>query len=114
MSQQKVDYHKEQKRNRRQIMAREKRIKRIEITIAVVILAAIVIWFCYLLYRNAQAKNEPVVPAVTKEMDLGAWEDYNEGLDALVNGEEEAVEETTAESAEEPAAEEPAAEEEPV
>ena len=113
MSQQKVDYHKEQKRNRRQIMAKEKRIRRLEITLLIVILAAVIIWFCYLLYSKAQADNAANIPVETNDLDLSAWEDYTNELDAMINSGSEAAEEAAENAAEETAeeaAEEPAEE----
>ena len=97
MSQQKVDYHKEQKRNRRQIMKKEKAMRRLEITILVVVLAALLIWFCYLVYRNAQAKYA-ASGANTVTMNLAEWENYTGNLGTLING-EEAGEEVTEETA---------------
>ena len=110
MSQQKVDYHKEQKRNRRQIMKKEKTMRRLEITILIVVLAALVVWFAYLVYTNRQGKNAGLNIEST-EMDLSAWESYTENMGALARG-EEIEEEPTGDPADEAAeeAEEPAAE----
>ena len=113
MSQQKVDYHKEQKRNRRQIMKKEKAMRRLEITILIVVLAALLVWFGYLVYRNAKAKNA-ASGANTIEMNLGPWENFTQNLDTLIHGEETAeTEETAVEetAVEETAVEETAAEE---
>ena len=87
MSQQKVDYHKEQKRNRRKIMRKEKAMRRLEITILVVILAALVGWFSYLVYRNTQSKYA-AANVKTTEMKLAGWENYTNNLDAVIHGEE--------------------------
>lgn len=108
MSQQKVDYHKEQKRNRRQIMKKEKAMRRLEITILIVVLAALLVWFGYLVYRNVKAKNA-ASGANTIEMNLGPWENFTQNLDTLIHGEETAETEETA--VEETAVEETAAEE---
>ena len=110
MSQEKVDFYKKQKRNRRQIMKKEKTMRRLEITILIVILAALVVWFCYLIYNNARLKNAGTVTNTT-QMNLSAWEDYTENLGTLVNG-EEAEEEAAEEPAEETAEEEASAESE--
>ena len=85
MSQQKVDYHKEQKRNRRQIMRKEKAMRRLEITALIVILAALVGWFSYLVYRNIQSKYAAANVNVT-EMHLAGWDSYMGELDTLING----------------------------
>ena len=119
MSQQKVDYHKEQKRNRRQIMKKEKAMRRLEITILIVVLAALLVWFGYLVYRNAKAKNA-ANGANTIEMNLGPWESFTQNLDTLIHGEETAeteetaVEETAAEETAETVVEEETAVGEPV
>ena len=100
MSQQKVDYHKEQKRNRRKIMRKEKAMRRLEITVLIVVLAALVAWFSYLVYRNVQSKYA-AANVKTTEMHLAGWENYTENLDAVINGEdtaEDAEAETAAES----------------
>ena len=112
MSQQKVDYHKEQKRNRRQIMRKEKAMRRLEITVLVVILAALVAWFAYLVYRNVQAKYA-AANVTTTEMHLAGWEEYTENLNSLINGEEAAEDaeaDVTAEAETEDAAAEATAE----
>ena len=109
MSQQKVDYHKEQKRNRRQIMKKEKAMRRLEITILIVVLAALLVWFGYLVYRNAKAKNA-ASGANTIEMNLAPWENFTQNLDTLIHGDETADTEETAVE-EETAAEETTAEE---
>ncbi|MCR4751404.1 MAG: hypothetical protein K5852_03825 [Eubacterium sp.] len=89
MSQAKVDYHKEQKRNRKQIMKKEKAVRRVEILILIVVLAALIGWFSYLVYGNVKAKSEANAPVVTKEMDLSAWENYTQNLADLAGGTQE-------------------------
>ena len=86
MSQEKVDYHKEQKRNRQQINKREKRMKKLEITLTVVILAALVIWFGVMVAQNRKASSAET--GTTTELNLGAVEGYLEDLQTLYNGEE--------------------------
>ena len=87
MSQEKVDFHKEQKRNRRKIMRKEKAMRRLEITVLIVVLAALIGWFSYLVYRNIQSKNGAANVNAT-EMHLSAWEEFTQNLNTLINGEE--------------------------
>ena len=86
MSQEKVDYHKEQKRNRQKIMKKEKRMRRLEITIAVVILAALVVWFGTMVVRNKTASSGNT--GTTTELNLGSVENYLSDLQALYTDEE--------------------------
>ncbi|MBR2562588.1 MAG: hypothetical protein IKE31_10650 [Eubacterium sp.] len=88
MSQQKVDYHKEQKRNRAKIMKKEKAVKRLEITIAVVVLAALVGWFGYMVAQNR--KTAAPTNVNTTVLSLGAVDSYMSELQSMLSGEEEA------------------------
>ena len=94
-------------------MKKEKAMRRLEITALIVILAALVGWFSYLVYRNIQSKYAAANVNVT-EMHLAGWDSYINNLDALINGEdaegdmdvtiEEAEDESAASTSEETAA----------
>ena len=60
MSQKKVDKYKQDKANRQKIMKREKVLRRVEITVAAVVLAALLVWFCIAVYRNLDAAGFPI------------------------------------------------------
>ena len=91
MSQAKVDYYKEQKKNRREIMRKEKSRKRLEITALIVILAAVIGWFGYMVYQNVTASA--AASGDRTELDLTALEEYMNNLEGMVAGEEEEAEE---------------------
>ena len=100
MSQQKVDYHKEQKRNRQKIMKKEKAIRRLQFAVFIIVLVALVAWFSYLIYKNVQAKNSAGAAVEATEVDLSAWENYMNEMDGLVHPEEAAAETEAEESTE--------------
>ena len=85
MSQRKVDRYKEEKRNRQEIMRKERLSRRLEITLVIVIAAALLGWFGYLLFQNAQANAEPVVT----ELKLGAVDEFQNKLTDLVTAQSE-------------------------
>lgn len=78
MSQAKVDRYKEEKANRKQIMAKEKRKKILSILCGWVIAIAIVGWAGYSIYSSYEKSK----PTETIYADLNAVEDYLNGLDA--------------------------------
>ncbi len=98
MSQQKVDYYKEQKRNRRQIMKKEKMTRRIEIAIGVIVLAALVVWFGFMVAQNRTAAGGENVNVT--EFSLGAVDKYLNELSESVNGTAETEAEEAAAEAE--------------
>ena len=75
MSQEKVDFYKKQKANRKTLVKKEKRNRILRITVAVVIIAAALGWFGYSVYQN----NKPV-ETINVETDYGAIETYLNGL----------------------------------
>lgn len=77
MSQAKVDRYKEEKANRKQIMAKEKRKKVLSILCGWVVAIAIVGWAGYSIYGSYE-KNKPTE---TIYANLDAVEDYLNGLD---------------------------------
>ena len=106
MSQKKVDAYKERKAHRAEIMRREKRVRRVEATLLVVILAALIGWFGFAVYRQVQSNKETVYQ--TTEVRTGAIDDYMEELESLTSEDPEEEAEGADEVAEE--AEEAAAE----
>lgn len=77
MSQAKVDRYKEEKANRRQIMAKEKRKKILSIICGWAIVIAIVGWAGYSVY-NIYENNKPTE---TIYADLTAVDEYLDALD---------------------------------
>ena len=81
MSQKKVEKYKEYKKNRAQILKREKMMRRLEYIVAALICAVLVVWLAVSAVqtrkRDAEA-NEPEVTAV--ELDMNAYSDYVSGL----------------------------------
>ena len=80
MSHEKVDQYKKDKANRQKIMRREKFLRRLEITVAAVVLVGLVGWFSVAVYQNSKAKAEENAPTVTTSMDLTAVDDYMNNL----------------------------------
>ncbi len=81
MSQKKVDAYKEEKRNRQQIMKKEKMTRRLEALLAAVICIALVGWFSISVIM--QVRNSAPVETVTTSLDLSALDDYTVKLDGL-------------------------------
>ena len=75
MSQEKVDFHKKQKANRKELVKKEKRNRFLRIFLTIVIIAAAVTWFVYVVYQN----NKPV-ETIQVETDYTALEDYMNSL----------------------------------
>ena len=80
MSQKKVDKYKQDKANRQKIMKREKVLRRVEITVAAVVLAALLVLFCIAVYRNSQEKALENADTVTTSLDLTEVDSYLNGL----------------------------------
>lgn len=82
MSQKKVDKYKQDKVNRQKIMRREKVLRRVEIAVAAVVLAGLLVWFCMAVYKNSQEKALENADSVTTSLDLTSVESYLDGLTA--------------------------------
>jgi hypothetical protein len=76
MSQEKVDRYKKDKANRQKIMKREKLVRRLEITVAAVVLVGLISWFSVAVYRNSVAMAEDNAETVTTQMDVTAMDNY--------------------------------------
>lgn len=74
MSQEKVDRYKEYKANKKEILKKEKRMRKIEYTVAVVVLVAVIGWLGYSVYDTATdpANQEKV----EYTLDTTAVDDY--------------------------------------
>ncbi len=81
MSQKKVDAYKEEKRNRQQIMRREKMTRRLEALVAAVICIALIAWFSIAVVLHA--RSAAPVETVTTSLDLSALDNYNMMLEDL-------------------------------
>ncbi|MDO4621626.1 MAG: hypothetical protein Q4B22_01605 [Eubacteriales bacterium] len=101
MSQKKVDYYKEQKKNRKAIMRREKMRTRLAVSACVIVFAALVIWFGISVVGNYRANAEANAEAVTTELDLSAIENYSNSLSEKVAELQDGETAETTESAEE-------------
>ena len=75
MSQEKVNRYKKEKANRKEIVKKEKRLRIVEITAAIVIAVAALGWFGYSVYQNAQPEK-----TVNVETDYTELESYLNGL----------------------------------
>ena len=80
MSQEKVHRYKKDKANRQKIMKREKIIRRLEITIAAVVVVGLLIWFGTAVYQNSVAVAEDNADTVTTSLDVSAMDEYLTGL----------------------------------
>jgi hypothetical protein len=80
MSQKKVDEYKKQKQNRQQIMRRERRVRRLEITAIVVILAGLISWFSVAVYHQASEEKKASATAETIDLNLDDIQDYLQDL----------------------------------
>ena len=78
MSQEKVDRYKNYKANKDKILKREKHIRRLEYTAAIVVAVALVGWFGWSIYQKAADPSGK--PAVEYTMDTTAVDDYVNGL----------------------------------
>ncbi|MCQ2509804.1 MAG: hypothetical protein MJ116_05010 [Lachnospiraceae bacterium] len=86
MSQKKVDQYKKEKANRQQIMKREKMMTRLGVTASALVLALLIGWFGFSVYKNVKANeqaNTPVNTTVIDTSDVDAYvQDIATSLDA--------------------------------
>ena len=81
MSQKKVDAYKDYKKNRKEILKKEKRKQKLEIGIAALICAAFVAWFGFSVYQKATAKPaETNTKAAAVEVNMTDYEEFISGL----------------------------------
>ena len=81
MSQRKVDQYKEFKKNREKIYAKEKRAKKIETAIAIILAVLVIGWFGFSIYQSATRPpvSEDGTVAATA-VDFSAYDQYLSGL----------------------------------
>ena len=81
MSQKKVEQYKEYKKNKAQILRREKMMRRLELGIIALICAAFLVWFGVSIGQNLTRVNQSAEEAVTAtELDLNAYIEYVDSL----------------------------------
>jgi flagellar basal body-associated protein FliL len=95
MSQKKVDYYKEQKANRSEIMKKEKRILMIEKIVAAVVGVFAVCWIIFSVVNKFTATDESAVETVRTAINTSALDDFIDDV-AAEGAEEEASEEEAA------------------
>ncbi|MCF0146587.1 MAG: hypothetical protein HUJ73_08385 [Eubacterium sp.] len=82
MSQKKVDYRKEQKYNRKEIMKKEKVVRRVQIIVVIAILAALVGWFSVLVVQSKKS-SQPSSASVTN-ISVDAFDEFQSQVSAYV------------------------------
>ena len=82
MSQEKVDKYKKDKANRQKIMKKEKMLRRLEFTVAAVVLVGLVSWFSVAVYQNVKSNAQENAESVVTSLDLTAMDDYLEVVSA--------------------------------
>ena len=81
MSQKKVEAYKEYKKNKAQILKREKRMRKIEYGIIIAICCVFVGWFGFSIYNSATRKSESQTETpVAVELNMDAYENYVHSL----------------------------------
>ncbi len=77
MSQKKVDQYKEYKKNREQILAKEKRVQKIWRIAGIVVAALLVLWLGFSIYNSVtRAKEDEETAAVSMEWDVNEYMEY--------------------------------------
>ena len=79
MSQEKVEKHKKEKANRKQIMKREKRKRVIEYIIGIIIVALILVWIGFSVYQKVQPQD--AATTTTSDIDFSDLEDVLNATD---------------------------------
>ena len=80
MSQKKVDAYKEYKKNKEQILKREKRMRNLEYGIIIAVCCVFVGWFGVSAYQSATKKPASTEPAEAVVVDMNGYSDYVQGL----------------------------------
>lgn len=82
MSQKKVEKYKQEKASRQKNMKREKILRRLEFAVIGIVLAGVLVWFCFAVYQNSKVKALENADTVTTPMDVTAVDEYLNGLTA--------------------------------
>ena len=77
MSQAKVDRYKQEKANREKIMKRERRVKTLEILVAVIVVVGLLTWFGVAVYNNTKANADASASAEANVTELKLDDAYN-------------------------------------
>ena len=81
MSQKKMEAYKEYKKNKEQILKREKRTRKIEFAIIIAVCCVFVGWFGFSIYDSVTHKPvDPTAAVAPTEIDMNAYSDYVDGL----------------------------------
>lgn len=98
MSQEKVDLYKEEKKNRKKIMRREKIRTRLTVVAVVVVFGFLIGWFSWAVYNNVKNNQATTAKATTTELDLSAIESYTTALNSYVTEQKTGSDSTSAEA----------------
>ena len=98
MSQEKVDLYKEEKKNRKKIMRREKIRTRLTVVAVVVVLGFLIGWFSWAVYNNVKNNQATTAKATTTELDLSAIESYTTALNSYVTEQKTGSDSTSADA----------------
>lgn len=98
MSQEKVDLYKEEKKNRKKIMRREKIRTRLTVIAVVVVFGFLIGWFSWAVYNNVKNNQATTAKATTTELDLSAIESYTTALNSYVTEQKTGSDSTSADA----------------
>ena len=98
MSQEKVDLYKEEKKNRKKIMRREKIRTRLTVVAVVVVFGFLIGWFSWAVYNNVKNNQATTAKAMTTELDLSAIESYTTALNSYVTEQKTGSDSTSADA----------------
>ncbi|MGO5313049.1 hypothetical protein ACTQ1O_01360 [Bilifractor sp. LCP21S3_A7] len=98
MSQEKVDLYKEEKKNRKKIMRREKIRTRLTVVAVVVVFGFLIGWFSWAVYNNVKNNQATTAKATTTELDLSAIESYTTALNSYVTEQKTGSDSTSADA----------------
>ena len=98
MSQEKVDLYKEEKKNRKKIMRREKIRTRLTVVAVVVVFGLLIGWFSWAVYNNVKNNQATTAKATTTELDLSAIESYTTALNSYVTEQKTGSDSTSADA----------------
>ena len=98
MSQEKVDLYKEEKKNRKKLMRREKIRTRLTVVAVVAVFGILIGWFSWAVYNNVKNNQATTAKATTTELDLSAIESYTTALNSYVTEQKTGSDSTSADA----------------
>jgi Tfp pilus assembly protein PilE len=101
MSQEKVDLYKEEKKNRKKLMRREKIRTTLTVVAVVAIFGVLIGWFSWAVYNNVKNNQATTAKATTTELDLSAIESYTTALNSYVTEQKTSADSTSADTSSE-------------